>query len=111
MSRHPPATSRTKHPKAIWVESATTAVRVDNPHVDGNTIFGLEDGRPFTMPTPDSTVVTVQHFDWVPAAMGAAGVGLMAYAVATANHPKQTCWPVIPCGIITMPGVNLCAGC
>ncbi|HXQ28856.1 MAG TPA: hypothetical protein VN848_06260 [Gemmatimonadales bacterium] len=76
----------TKHPKAIWVASATAAVRVDNPHVDGDTILGVQDGRPFTVPSSDMTVVSVRRIDWVATAFVAAGTGLVVYAVASANH-------------------------
>jgi hypothetical protein len=86
----------TNHPKTIWVGSATTAVRVDNPRVDGDTILGVQDGRPFAVPVSDMTVVSVRRINWVPTAFLAAGTGLVAYAVASANHPTP-CRGPIPC--------------
>jgi hypothetical protein len=42
----------TNHPSAIWVESPDKTVRSTNPHVDGDTILGLQDGRPFHCAPP-----------------------------------------------------------
>jgi hypothetical protein len=64
MQRDVPAPVRyiaTNHPNAIWVQSPDKTVRVDNPHVDGNTILGLQDGRPFSVPASDMTVVSVRR--------------------------------------------------
>lgn len=88
----------TNHPKAIWVETPTTAVRVDYPQVDGDTIRGLQDRRSFAMAVSDMTVVSVRRIDWIPTALMAAGTGLVLYAVASANHPKP-CYP-IPCPLL-----------
>jgi hypothetical protein len=87
----------TKHPTAIWVQSPDKTVRVDDPHVDGDTILGLQDGRPCTVPASDMTVVSVRRIDWAATGLSAAGAGLVAHAVASATHLTQ-CRPV-PCAL------------
>jgi hypothetical protein len=87
-----------KHPKAIWVESATTMVRVDNPHVDDGTILGVRDGRPFIMPSSDLTGVSVRRIDWVVTAFVAAGTGFVVYAVASSIHIPMRCLHA-PCAL------------
>ncbi|HXQ28860.1 MAG TPA: hypothetical protein VN848_06280 [Gemmatimonadales bacterium] len=97
----------TNHPKAIWVENPTTAVRVDYPHVDGDTIRGVQDGRPFAMRVSDMTVVSVRRIDWIPTALMAAGTGLALYAVVSAAQPKP-CYP-IPCPLLRPFSYQTCS--
>jgi hypothetical protein len=87
----------TNHPTAIWVKSPDKTVRVDNPHVNGDTILGLQDGRLFTVPVSDMTVVSVRRIDRAATGLSA-GAGLVVYTVASANHsiPIPTCHPGAP---------------
>jgi hypothetical protein len=86
----------TNHPTAIWVQSPDKTVRVDNPHVEGDMILGLQNGHPFMVPLSDMAVVSVRRIDWVATGLSAAGAGLVAYAVASAIHPTS-CRGGIPC--------------
>jgi hypothetical protein len=42
----------TNHPSAIWVQSPDKTVRVDHPHIDGDTILGLQAGVRSLCPRP-----------------------------------------------------------